>query len=210
MRAMKAIGFLCALIVVVLMAENSLAALSNNGVYIDGDGKRWKGQKTYEQNGFDLVVSWAVYNIETNPWDEELTFPEGNNYIYAYQIFNRDGLDVSEFTLLNLNNSRVSQSLMFGTQGVDDDAYGDDMMPDPNPCDEEGKWVWSTAGGFVTADGKSSFLVFASPYSPIIGKFEVQAPEDEDVPVPEPTTIALFGSAAVWFASSRNKKRRLA
>jgi hypothetical protein len=208
MRAMRTFVFVSALIVVALMAQNVAAMPS--GAYVDDYGKEWEGYKTYQEDGFDMVLQWAVYDIADNPWAAEVEFPEGDNYIYAYQLFNKfsSSEDIGLFAILDISGNPLPQDIMHNTRSV---ADGDGAMSDPNPSDNEGEWEWSAGVGFVSVGRYSAFLVFSSPYGPTRGSFKVQAPEDEEGPgepeVPEPGTIALLGGGAGLILLKRRTKR---
>ena len=204
---MKAIGFLSMFIMTAILVQDA-AALPTTDVYTDANGTSWKGHKTYDE----VYVEWAVY--DENPWGEEVTFPAGNNYIYAYQIGDLGEDPIESFYLLEaFGGPEIDwSSRASGTQAVDDELHDEDVMP-VLPCENEAEWHWSPTGGagFITTDGYSAFLIFASPYAPIAGGFKVERSTDTEPPVPEvpePGTIALLGVASSLFIARRTKKRQ--
>ncbi|MFH1370632.1 MAG: PEP-CTERM sorting domain-containing protein [Planctomycetota bacterium] len=211
MKVMKIIAFLSVLVIATVLAQE--AAALPNSTFVDGDGKSWEGHKTYDE----VYVEWAVYNIAENPWAADVTFPAGNDYIYAYQIANLGADPIESFYLLEaFGGSQIDwTSRAAGTQAVDDTLHDADIMP-VLPSENEAQWNWSPIDGtgFITTNGYSAFLVFSSPYAPIAGGFEVVRSTDEgDTPipdVPEPGSIALLGVASTWLIANRRKKRQTA
>ncbi len=212
MKVMKIICFLTVLVVTAVPAHNALAL--PDSAFVDGDGKSWEGHKTYDE----VYVEWAVYDIADNPWEVE--FPSGNNYIYAYQIANLGNDSIESFYLLDaFGGPEIDWSARAsGTQAVDDGLHEEDVMP-VLPCEDEAVWNWSPTDGdgFIMANGYSAFLIFASPYAPVVGGFGVARSTDDDsdtaVPdkdIPEPASIALFGIASSWLFANRRKKRHIA
>ena len=211
MKAIKVIGFLSVLAVATVLAQNASAL--PDSTYVDGDGKSWEGHKTYDE----VYVEWAVYTMAENPWTADVTFPAGNNYIYAYQIGNSGADPIESFYLLEaFGGTKIDwASRAAGTQAVDDELHDEDVMP-VLPSENEAEWRWSPTDGtgFITTDGYSAFLIFSSPYAPVAGGFKVERSTDEGEPpipeVPEPGTIALLGVASGWFIANRRKKRQIA
>ncbi len=208
MRVMKTIGFLGVLSIVAVLAQDA-AALPDSS-YVDGDGKSWEGHKTYDE----VYVEWAVYTMAENPWAADVTFPAGNNYIYAYQIANLGEDPIESFYLLEVfGGSKIDwSSRAAGTQAVDDELHDKDVMPVLS-YENEAEWHWSPIDGtgFITTDGYSAFLIFSSPYTPIAGGFKVERSTETEPPVPEvpePATLALLGIASAMFAAKRGKKRQ--
>jgi hypothetical protein len=210
MKMMKILGFLSVLVIAILPAQ--YAAALPDSTYVDGDGKSWKNSKTYDE----AYVEWAVYTMAENPWAPDVTFPAGNNYIYAYQVGNLGADPIESFYLVEaFGGPKIDwTSRAAGTQAVDDPAHDGDVMP-VLPCENEAEWHWSSIDGtgFITTNGYSAFLIFSSPYAPISGGFGVERSTEGETPIPptpEPSTIALLGVASGWFLANRRKKRHTA
>lgn len=208
MVMMKRFCTIGVLIVAAMLVQDAMALPS--GAYTDNNDKTWRGYKTYTSDGFDVVLDWAVYKMsEVNPWSTQVTFPPGDNFIYAYQLFNDlDATkDVGFFQMLDVHGTPIEQTLMHATRSV---ADGAGKMTDPNPSDDDkqGQWTWMPGTGFVSAGAKSAFLIFSSVYGPVKGSFVVKELAPEDPPVPEPGTLALLGTAAGMFLAKRTRKRQ--
>ena len=212
MNVKKAISVLSVLIITAMLAQDAVALPASS--YVDGNGKSWQGYKTYTQDGYDVVLEWAVYNIAANPWAGSVDFSAGDQYVYAYQLFSNttSTSNVGSFSVLDIGGNPISQALMHETQAV---ANGQGVMPDPNPSAVQGEWKWMPGVGFITAGEYSAYLIFSSVYAPTAGSFAVKAPEEGDagVPnevgeVPEPGILTLFGIASAMFAAKRRKKHQ--
>ena len=211
MSRIKIIGFLSVMFFATVMAQIAMALPYSTY----GENNGWTGFRTYEQDGFDMVVSWTVYDIVANPaefdWAGPVPFPTDDRYIYAYQLFNLAGDDIGYFSVMDLDGNPIAQELMNATC-AQWDGSGQDMMPDPNVSRNQGAWEWTPMGGLVSAGSRSSYLVFSSPYAPTKGSFEVKVSSDQgDQPIPEipePATIAILGAGSAWLIEKRNKKRR--
>ena len=204
MKVTKAIGVLSVLIIAAMLVQDAVALPASS--YVDGNGKSWQGYKTYTQNGYDVALEWAVYNIAANPWAGSVDFSAGDRYIYAYQLLSNatSTKDVGSFSVLG---NAVTQTLMHETRAV---ANGNGIMP-TNPSAVPGEWKWMPGVGFVTAGKYSAYLIYSSGYGPTTGSFEVKEPKESEPPtpeVPEPCTLALFGIASAIFAAKRGKKRQ--
>jgi hypothetical protein len=206
MVMMKRFCIIGVLIVAAMLVQDAMALPS--GTYVDDNEKNWSGYKSYNSDGFDVVLEWAVYEISSvNPWAQQVDFPDGDNFIYAYQIFNYPDTtkDVGFFSVLDIGGNAVAQTLMHATRSV---ADGAGIMSDPNPSTTQGEWKWTPGVGFVSAQNKSAFLIFSSVYGPTKGSFVIRGPEEEEPPVPEPGTLALFGVASGLFLAKRTRKRQ--
>jgi hypothetical protein len=212
MKVTKAIGVLSLLIIAAMLVQDAAALPASS--YVDGNGKSWQGYKSYTQDGYDVVLEWAVYNIAANPWAGSVDFSTGDQYVYAYQLFSNttSTSNVGSFSVLDAGGNPIAQTLMHDTQAV---ANGQGVMSDPNPSALQGEWEWMPGVGFITAGEYSAYLIFGSAYAPTAGSFTVKAPEESDpgVPngaseVPEPGILALFGIASAMFAAKRGKKRQ--
>jgi hypothetical protein len=211
MGVLKRFCFVGLLVIAAIFAQDASALPLPYSTY--GADYGWAGYKDYSEGGLDLTLTFNVYDIIANPseitWAAGADFPEGDRYVYAYQLF-CDPLstkDVSYFRILDKSGNPIAQALMHATQGV-----GEGVLPNPNPSpeDKQGEWVWSP-GGYISKDENSAYLVFSSIYAPTRGKFEVKASEQSEPPVvPEPATIALFCFASGFLVARRNIKRRTA
>jgi len=199
------------LIVAAMMVQDAMALPS--GAYVDDNDKTWRGYKSYTSDGFDVVLDWAVYEMSSLPSVfQAVNFPEGDNFIYAYQLFSDPDAtkDVGSFKMLDIQGNPIAQTLMHATRSV---ADGAGIMTDPNPSDDDkqGEWSWTPGVGFVSAGAKSAFLIFSSVYGPTKGSFVIRGPDEEEPPgpeAPEPGTLALLGTAAGMFFAKRTKKRQ--
>ena len=201
MKAMKICGLLSVLLIAILPAQLAMA-------FYAGSIEEWSGSLDYTENGFDLTLEWAVYDMEDNPWTS-VPFPEDDLYVYAYLIDNHDpSKDIDLFSVLDIGGNPIAQSAMHETRGMTA-AVG--IMPDPNPCDVQGEWIWSSEGGYVSEGTFSAYLIFGSPFAPTKGSFKVESPVDKPyVPSPEPGTITLLGIASGWLLTNRRKNRHTA
>ena len=203
MKITKKIGLVTALLVVILSAQNA-SALYNSSL------DEWEGNKSYTQDGFNLVLEWAVYTMAENPFSG-VTFLSGDQYIYAYQIINKTpSQDVGFFSVLDLGGDPISQSLMHATQGI---SIAQSINPYPNPSydSEQGIWRWVTTSeggsGYVGEGHYSAYLVFSSPNAPTKGSFRIEPPENTPpIPSPEPGTIALFSVASGFLIMKHRRK----
>lgn len=201
MKVMKTIIFFSVLVHAILPVQDA-AALYNSSL------DEWEGNRTYTQDGFNLVLEWAVYTMAENPW-RTIAFPAGDQYIYAYQLINKTpSEDIGLFSVLDIGGNPLAQSLMHETQAM---SVPQGVMPNPNPSAVQGEWVWAS-GAYVSAGRYSAFLIFSSPNAPTKGSFKIEGPQEEPpVPaVPEPGTIALLGVASGIFITNRRKKRQTA
>jgi hypothetical protein len=212
----KTIG-LGLLIGLTLLVQNTSAL--PNSTY--GEDNGWEGYKYYNENGFDLVITFNVYDTQHYPdeftWEGAVEMPDTDRYIYAYQIFSNqpsdaNTKDVSYFSILDLDKNPISQSLMHATTAQDDPS-GVGIAPDPEVSVKQGAWEWSVAGGYILAGKLSTYLIFSSPYEPTEGSFEIKAPEEQGKPprpVPEPGMTALLGmGATMLFTRLRKRQSRL-
>jgi len=212
----KTIGlglFIC----LTLLVQNAGAAGSlPSSTY--GEDNGWEGYKYYNENGFDLVISFNVYDTLRYPnefvWEaDEIEKPDTDRYIYAYQIFSNplDTKDISYFSILDINKDPIFQSSMHATT-TQPDEQGVGIAPDPLVSIRQGAWEWSLATDFLAAGKSSTYLIFSSPYAPTKGTFEVKSSADTqgEPPVPEPGTIAFLSiGALIVRAITRKHKPQL-
>jgi len=215
MGVLKRIYFIGLLVIAAVFAQDASAAFLPYSTY--GADYGWAGYKNYSENGLDLTLYFNVYDLSDDvgrsgelSWLADVVFPEGDRYVYAYQLYSESTStkDLSFFRILDKSGNPIAQELMHATQGT-----GEGESPNPNPSleDKQGEWVWSP-GGYVSKDEHSAFLVFSSIYAPTRGRFEVKAADESEPPnpeVPEPATIALFCIASGLLVARRNIKRRI-
>lgn len=212
------VAVLSIVMVIAVLVQDAVALPSSS--YVDGDGKSWQGYKGYTQDGYNVELVWAVYDIAANPWAGSVNFSAGDQYVYAYQLFsNTDSTtNIGSFSVLDIGGNPIAQTLMHDTQAV---ANGQGIMPDPNPSALQGEWKWMPGIGFITAGQYSAYLIFGSASAPTAGSFTVKAPEESDpgIPgevgetgktsnIPEPGALALLGIASAMLAARRGKKRQ--
>ena len=210
---MKRLCIFGVLIVAAMLVQDAVALPS--GAYVDNNNKTWKGYTTYEEQGFDVVLEWAVYKISALPSAfQGLDFPEGDNYLYTYQLFNSADAtkDVGFFQMQNINGQSIA-SVIHATGGVSDHQSpqdketANDTIADSS---EQGEWNWSTG---IRSQMRSTYLFFSSVYGPVRGKYVIQEavkepPPGPDQNVPEPGTLALLGTAVGMFIAKRTRRRQ--
>jgi hypothetical protein len=217
----KRILFGVLLILPVIAANNAMATLP---VSTYGTDNGWYGTAVYKEQGYNVVVQYAVYDNWAQPkefdWQGDIDMRPSDQYIYAYQIFNMGTgatteKDVAAFNLLDSHKNPIAQEFMHSTTSQTDGAGAGGIAPDPltSPGNAQGSWTWSAANGYVKAGQHSWFLVYSSDKAPVKGTFTVSAPVDNsDIPlpddtVPEPTSLALFGLASGIFAAVRKNRK---
>ena len=206
MRVIRNITYLAFLLVLLILPKNASATLIAlpDSSYLDG---LWQGTSYYDDDDFNLRIDFAVYDTlggNEIAAIEGFEAPGDGQYIYVYQIFQHvdEGYnEVAYFSILNLDGSAVDESLMQSTTALDDNNDG--IAPDPLISETQGIWVWGGDTGYISTAQHSWFLVFSSDSAPIAGSYEVHAPGDIPVPIPEPTTIALLGIGGLAFLRKR-------
>jgi len=193
--------------VLVILPKNASATLLAlpDSSYLGGF---WQGTSYYDDDDFDLRIDFAVYDTlggNEIAGIEGFEVPGDGQYIYAYQIFQHidEGYDeVAYFAILNLDSSAVDESLMQSTTALDDND-DDGIAPYPLISENQGIWVWGGDIGYISTAQHSWFLVFSSDSAPVAGSYEVHAPGDIPVPIPEPITVALLGFGALTLFRKR-------
>ncbi len=206
MRVIRNITYLAFLLVLMISPNNALATLLPlpDSSYLDG---LWQDTLYYDDDDFNLRIDFAVYDtLGGNEIAEIEGFetPGDGQYIYVYQVFQHidEGYnEVAYFSILNLDGSAVNESLMQSTTALDDNNDG--IAPNPLICENQGIWVWGGDIGYISTAQHSWFLVFSSDSAPIAGSYEVHAPGDIPVPIPEPMTVALLGFGALTLLRKR-------
>jgi len=177
------------------------------------EGGAWQGNSIYEENGFNVLVDFAVYDTGNLQFADETALAEQLNlagqYIYAYQIFNHWGdiyEEIAYFGILDIDKQPIDEALIKNDTGSYDDGSGG-VAPTPEDSEIQGTWVWTFDGGYISAGEHSWFLVFSSDNTPIVGDFEIRGTEEGDfpVPTPEPATIILLGIGGVIAVSTRRR-----
>ncbi len=152
-------------------------------------------------------VEYAVYAAGTYPGND---LTSGNEYIYAYQIFNDLKADIAvDFFSVGII-SPATVSIIYS-----DDTYGYSPGSAIEPSMSN---VFAQSAGFVFAGQNlnprqwSSVLIFSSVHSPTIGFGAVSGGglcgmESLPTPaiLPEPATV-VFIAPAIFILRSRNKK----
>jgi hypothetical protein len=173
----------------------------------------WQGSSIYEEEGFNVLVEFAVYDTDNLQFAGEIALDAQLNlagqYIYAYQIFNHmEDIyeEIAYFGILDIDRQPVDEALIENDTGSHDDGSGG-LAPTPEDSDVQGTWVWTFDGGFISAGEHSWFLVFSSHHAPVVGDFEIRAPEEGDfpVPIPEPAMIVLLGMGGMVVVSTRRR-----
>ncbi len=209
-KRMKKFGFI-ALLILTLFCSRSTWALTSS--YYDG----WMPYDNEE----GLATGWinfAVYDTEHSEYGSEhedngIVKQEGwDQYIYAYQIIHdtTSGIDVTGFSVLDLEGNLLADSLINDTSAQDDGDGG----KEPLTSDTDGVWTWDLVdgSGYISAGEHSWLLVYSSDQSLTKGTFEIET-SGMSVPIqahaPEPTSIALLGLGIVMLTSRHRKKSRV-
>ena len=210
MRMMKRIVFLTVLIMAVLFVQSASASLIHLPDSTYGEENGWQGNRIYNENGFNVLVEFNVYDTELYPdefsWVGDVEMPDADRYIYAYQIFNHPYADedVAYFSVLDIAGEAVEQDLIHSTCSQDDGNGG------VTPLESDTQGAWEFDWGTLVANAHSYFLIFSSVHAPVAGNFEVRAyEEDGETPVPspspEPGMLALFGLGSAMIFRRRRK-----
>jgi hypothetical protein len=166
----------------------------------------------YNESGLYGRIDFAVYDtLDPVHGDEYLAngieAPGDEQYIYAYQIFNRPSAsgDIAYFAILDIDDNPIDEALMNGSCAQDDGAGG--IAPAPIVCDTQGVWKWTFDGGYISMGEHSWLLVFSSTHGPTEGSYEIKGPPIIVVSeMPEPAMIVLLGIGGLIFVRHRTKK----
>jgi hypothetical protein len=205
---MKRLCIFGVLIVAAMLVQDAMALPS--GAYVDDKNKTWKGYTTYTEESFNVTLEWAVYEISALPSAfQGLDFPEGDNYLYTYQLFNSQDAtkDVGFFQMQNINGQSIA-SVIHATGGVSDHQSPQDKEVTHDSTTDQGEWDWSTG---IRSQMRSTYLFFSSVYGPVRGKYVIEEAAKEPPPgpdVPEPGTLTLLGAAVGMFIAKRTRKRQ--
>lgn len=211
MRVIRKIGFFSLLVVATLFIQDAAATLIlPHSTY--GDLNGWQGSRIYEDNGFNVLVDFTVYDTET--YQNEFIGTDGfvnpgeGRYIYTYQIFNHPAADedIAYFGIFGIDGATIDEATIDGLSSQDDGAGGVPTY-DEYFDDDLARVVWEFDWGILIPGKHSYFLVFSSDYEPTVGDFEIRGFEEEGefpVPVPEPATPILLGlGSALIFMRQR-------
>jgi hypothetical protein len=190
-------------------AEATLAPMLHSSYY--------GGSVYYDEGGLQGRIDFAVYDTThvlygSEYLDDGLQRPGDGQYIYAYQIFNDYAASeeaVTYFALLGTDGAAIDLASIGAQQ---DAAVG--IGPGAGYFDAgESRVVWEFNGtnGYIVSGEHSWFLVFSSTNGPTQGDFEIGAPGQLLVPVPEPCTAILLalGAAAAMRKRTRPAGARL-
>ena len=197
----------------VLIIQNARAAPWQDGSIHSGQSSR-----IIDVDGGSLAVSidFAVFDTVANPdaWGGENGFdiPGGGQYVYAYQIFNEEGLSseaLGSFSLLKQTGEALDEAPIMGT-GWENDMTGEDIAPEDIPT--ASSWAFN---GFFIPGKYSSFLVISSDQSWVEGDYNLDAYEEpvfsvpdnvgEFVVSPEPATVTLLGIGSLLILKNKKK-----
>ena len=212
---MKVLTVATLLTLTAILAQDASAYLPSSEYGVETG---WEGYRQYTEDDFDLWVVWTVYDImnyDVPDFLADIDF-EDDQYVYAYQLFNNDGLDIGGFSVLDSLGDPLLDSLAHLTQSIEDPEITSPAGGVSPYSSTVANWVWNPGLGFVSTDQASAFLIFSSPYEPVAGTFEIRGSEDSDdfpstdtgsgeTETPEPATIALFAFGAAWLATKKNK-----
>ncbi len=185
-------------------------AVNSNAVLVSSFDDHY-GTASYSKVNFTGSIDYAVYN-DTEDFENWTGFeaPGSGAYIYAYQIFNDAGpenLPVESFEILGSTGQSLAGAVT-GTTAMDDGSGG----VEPATA-EDAKWTWTSENGFIHKGEHSWLLAFSSNAGPSKGTFDIQpvendeidVPDDDDVEIPEPATVMLFGLGGLIAMKKRTK-----
>jgi hypothetical protein len=215
-------AFVLTAIVLIPHADAVLEMLPQSSYYSGGRTFAFLAENGDRVSG---RIDFAVYDTEESP-DEVLAFEEdgydfgGDQFVYAYQIFNNvDDLGSNPFAYFGLLN--IAQVPIHEVSTVNNTSYSTDS-PD-NPSEEgiypsasptQGAWEFEDSeGSALLLEGEHSlFLLMSSPNDWKRGSFEIKTqldwvamPQEDTQPNPEPASIMLFAAVGVMTLIRKNK-----
>jgi hypothetical protein len=219
--------FRAAVLLALLTSAAAAGPLTSDPNAIPG----WQGSITMTgTNGSALLkadVDYAVYAPGQFGTSAAMGYPghtpvdpsSGTEYVYAYEIFNNVGGNVSVTTLSIDIHWEIG---MFGTAITDDDLTPQGGN-DPSAASfvllsghqENTRWTW-LSGGLPLAQN-SSILLFTSPFGPQMRNAAMtggSGTNDQILtprlpsPVPEPGTLALAILGGLGLMAARHRRRR--
>ncbi|MDD5457771.1 MAG: PEP-CTERM sorting domain-containing protein [Phycisphaerae bacterium] len=203
----KSRRFVCVVLVMLGMVTSASALMSLP------DSDLWLGQREYTDNGFHVLVEYAVYDTwGSNEFElAGYTNPGTGRYVYAYQLWNANDADkaVTAFQALNLDESTISASLLSGFGSLEDTYSSQGIGLEPSGANSS-TTTWTFNGDTFVASKHSFFLVFSSNSRPVVGTYAITQTNDSgDGPpapeIPEPATLAILSAGTIWLM----KKRRV-
>ncbi len=206
--------WLLSFLFVVMFAGNAFAVLYELPTS-SFQGGAWNGESTYTDNGFQVLLQYAVYDtLSGNEWvnDGGYEAPGDGRYIYAYQVFNAnsDTQDIGYLKLFGAEGSALTGGEISGLGSQKDPT--DDQFPEQgkkpfsgefDDTNKEIVWKFLNFGGDFGVIGlaqQSYFLIYSSNNAPVMGNYKIEGPPSEgDTPIqtPEPATIVLFGTGGL-------------
>ena len=210
MKVVKKFGFLVLLIIITLFVQDASASL----LMILPGSSFWEGQVVYDENNFDVLVQYAVYDTQQFPGESAFVdaFNMTGRYVYAYQIFTAEGeYDLIEyFEILDIDGEQIDESLINDDTGfMDDTDYIDFGDPGVQPSSIASEGAWEFAGSVFVPGLHSCFLIFSSHNEPVEGSFTFEIPNDPPPGpkphTPEPATILLLGLGSMVLFRRRRK-----
>jgi len=203
---MKRFRLLVLLLVATLFVQSASATLAPMLESSYYDGYVFYGAEPDYTGGLKGRIDFAVYDDRDEYFSRNgLHAPGTGDYVYAYQIFNDYAVSeeaVAYFALLGINGATI-----------DLDSIGSQEDPEsgiePGSAyfnDDESRIVWEFNGGagYILAGDHSWLLVFSSDQDLVLGSYEIRAAEN--VPVPEPSVLALLGVGSVMILRRRKSK----
>jgi len=182
-----------------------------------GDLYGWQGRRIYEDNGFNVLIDFTVYDTETYPNEfigtDGFVNPGQGRYIYAYQIFNHPSADkdIEYFGIFGIETT-IDEATIDGLSSQDD---GEEGVPTSDEYfdDDLARVVWEFDWGVLIPGEHSYFLVLSSNHEPVAGDYEIRGFEEEgDVSMPgspEPGMLTLLGiGGAMMFTKRRKSAQR--
>ncbi len=208
---MKKVTVISLFVAVSLLTNNAFAGLILPESSFDGG--HWQGYRIYEEEGYHVLVDFAVYDTQgENEFVEAgFTAPGDGRYIYAYQIFNHPDAvnDLESFAIFPLGDGEIDETVIDGLGSQNDNDGG--IAPLSAGYDLQSRIVWKFSPGILVPGLHSYFLLFSSDNAPVAGDYTVKGFEDEgEFPspdTPEPATVVLLGTGAALAVLRRRKPK---
>jgi hypothetical protein len=226
MRVTREIGFFSLLVLVTLFVQNASAAILPFSTF--GDREGWQGSRPYEiplvgDHVLSGDVTFTVYDttnlVRTGETALAAAWDKPGQYIYAYQIWNDDEVlneAILSFAVFNEDEVTPMNVDLENIGSIEDTpALGSGIEPtgvNLTVGNLEAIWEFRGEGiseAILLAGDHSWFLMFSSDFAPVVGDYEIRAPEEGEWPVPpeipEPATIALLGIGGALMFTKRRK-----
>jgi len=158
--------------------------------YDDGN---WRGHTIYEENNLNVWVEFGVYDMfdpeNEFVWEADLTLPEEDQFVYAYELYNHGNADLTEaitsFAIRDIDGGEIDSLLVHNTTAmrydVDPNTWTEGVDHDPS-ASMPGEWVWTLGNGYIAAGEHSWILVFSSDRAPVRGSFEITGAGPSEAP----------------------------